>query len=188
MQPVLILMRTICRSSVRISDDCSTVVVGAFGSDTCGVFSGAAYVYLADELGSRNPHLMNWQRGANPRKHEGRMVCRRCPVLCMCIYIPAHAYIYYIYDGWEEETGAVGKKDIRLAGCAETRIGKTSPGWQPHCVMTTLGGVGQNRPLGRYLYMQMHTRGTRNPHRYGGPKCRSCRRLCVGKWACLGSP
>lgn len=77
MRLVLIRVRTLYRSSVRISDDCSTVVVGAFGSDTCGVFSGAAYVYLADELGSRNPHLMNWHRGGNPRKQEGRMVCRR---------------------------------------------------------------------------------------------------------------
>lgn len=42
------------RSTVAISDDCSTVTIGAFGSDSCGVFSGAAYVYLADTKGVIN--------------------------------------------------------------------------------------------------------------------------------------
>ena len=46
----LSLMHSKHRSSVRISEDCSTVVVGAFGTDQCGVFSGASYVYLVNEM------------------------------------------------------------------------------------------------------------------------------------------
>ncbi|KNC85665.1 hypothetical protein SARC_02149 [Sphaeroforma arctica JP610] len=36
--------------SVRISHDCDTVVVGAFGNDANGALSGAAYVYLVEEI------------------------------------------------------------------------------------------------------------------------------------------
>jgi hypothetical protein len=62
----------LCSSTVAISDDCTTVTVGAFGSDSCGVFSGAAYVYLADTKGVvLNPPLT----GKLPKLVKSKVVC-----------------------------------------------------------------------------------------------------------------